>query len=199
MAAGRFDDAIASYRKALEAAPDDAATRLELARVLGHVGRYAEAEPEFTRVIATVPRSEEAWRGRVLALLLADRLDAAKVAMRDALQVFPRSSAMANALARLLATAEAPGVRDPALALELARRVHQSLASASSAETLAAALAESGKFEEAVALQRPIAAAAGDGQQSELARARLAAYERGEPWRLRAPNEIADLLTAPPG
>jgi hypothetical protein len=106
---------------------------------------------------------------------------------------------MANAPARLLATAPPSGVRDAALALDLARRVHQVRADASSAETLAAALAESGRFPEAVALQRPVADAAAGAPQGELARSRLEAYERAEPWRLRTADEIAVLLSAPPG
>jgi Flp pilus assembly protein TadD len=128
---------------------------------------------------------------------LAGKLDGAKVALRDALQVFPRSSSLANALARLLATAQAAEVRNAALALDLAQRVHQVRADSSTAETLAAALAEAGRFPEAVALQRPVAEAAGQGPVGELSRARLAAYERSEPWRLRTPEEIAVLITAP--
>ena len=199
VATGRYDEAIASFRQAIEAAPGDAGSRLELARVLGHVGRFDEADAEFTRVIAASPRNEDAWRGRILSLLLGGKLDAAKIALRDALRVFPRSSALANALARLLATAEAPDVRDSALALELAQRVHQARADRSTAETLAAALAESGRFPEAVAMQQPVVTAAGEGAANELSRARLDAYQRGEPWRLRTTEEIAVLVTAPPG
>jgi tetratricopeptide (TPR) repeat protein len=195
-AAGRFDEAARWYRQALEIAPDANAARLELAKVLGHSRQFSEAAAEFERVIAVEPRSEEAWRGRVLSLVLGDRLDAAKIALRDALRVFPRDSAMANALARLLATAPALEVRDAALALELAGRVHQVRDDPFSAETLAAALAENGRYEEAVALQRRVAEAGGEGPRGMLARARLESYQRGEPWRLKSPTEIADLIAA---
>ena len=69
---------------------------------------------------------------------------------------------MANALARLLSTAGAPEVRDAALALELASASTRSPDS-TSAETLAAALAESGRFAEAVEMQRPVAGGAPEG------------------------------------
>jgi tetratricopeptide (TPR) repeat protein len=195
-AAGRFDDAARSYRQALETAPGDDAIRLELAKVLGHSKQFDQAEIEFTKVIAGQPRSEQAWRGRVLSLVLGGKLDAAKVVLRDALRIFPRDSAMANGLARLLATADAPEVRDASLALELSQRVHRVLLNSTSAETLAAALAESGRFAEAVELQRRVADQAPAGPAGDLARARLKTYERGEPWRLESPTEIADLVAA---
>jgi hypothetical protein len=133
----------------------------------------------------------------VLSLILAGKLDAAKVALRDALRVFPRDSAMANALARLLATAGTPEVRDAGLALELSQRVHKALLNSTSAETLAAALAESGRFTEAAELQRRVAEKAPAGPAGDLARSRLESYERGEPWRLKSPSEIAELVAAP--
>ena len=122
IAAGRYARRAASYRQALEAAPGDrrgAARARPRARPLG---RFDEAETEFTRVIAASPRSEEAWRGRVLSLLLAGKLDAAKVVLRDALQVFPRyelDGQRARSPARHRAAP--PDVRDPALALDLAQ------------------------------------------------------------------------------
>jgi hypothetical protein len=111
--------------------------------------------------------------------------------------VFPRSSALANALARLLATATAADVRDPALALDLAQRVHQVAGDPTTAETLAAALAESGRFAEAVEVQRPVVTALGESAPGRLARARLESYEKEQPWRLRSAEEIAVLITAP--
>ena len=183
VAAGRYDEAITAFQQAIEAAPGDGAARLELARVLGHVGRFDEADAEFMRVIAASPRDENAWRGHVLSLLLAGKLEETKVALRDALRVFPRSSSLANALARLLATATADDVRDSALALDLAQRVHQVHGDSSSAETLAAAMADSGRFAEAVALQRPVVAAMG-----ETATARARPRASGQ---LRARSAVA--------
>ncbi|HVS63543.1 MAG TPA: tetratricopeptide repeat protein [Thermoanaerobaculia bacterium] len=199
VAAGRYQEAIRSFEQAIDLAPDPELVRLELGRVLGHVGRFREAEEQFSRVLSTSPRNLDAWRGRILAAVLDRRFDAAKVALRDALQVFPRDDALANALARLLATAAAPAVRDGDLALELAERVHRVRADSTSAETLAAALAEAGRFEEALALQRQIVDSAPAGTAGDLARARLDAYGRGEPWRLRSPEEIAELVSAPRG
>jgi tetratricopeptide (TPR) repeat protein len=199
MSAGRFEEAAKTLGDLLELVPGDVPTRLELARVLGHVGRYAEAEAAFSQVLKSSPRNEEAWRGIVLATILDDRLEDAKLALREALQTFPRDSALANTLALLLATAPDAEVRHAELALDLAVRVHQTRGDVASAETLAAALAESGRFDEAVARQRwavEKASAAGDGL--ELGGARLEAYLRREPWRLRSPEELAVLLAASP-
>ena len=60
---GRFEDSIVHYRRALEQAPDDATTRLLLARAAGKV---AAAEDELRETLRLEPERREAW------LLLGD-------------------------------------------------------------------------------------------------------------------------------
>lgn len=94
-------------------------------------------------------------------------------------------------LAWLLATAEDPKVRDPDRAIELAREAVASSPSASWLDTLAAALATSGRFEDAIAVQQQALAilaeespaeALLEGPRRSAYLGRLAHYRAGRPW-----------------
>ncbi len=95
-----------------------------------------------------------------------------------------------SALAWLLATARDPSVRDPDRAIELARRAVAEAPSASWFDTLAAALATSGRFEDAVSVQQQALATLEEesGNSRVLAArrsaflGRLAEYQAGRPW-----------------
>lgn len=89
-----------------------------------------------------------------------------------------------NQYAWLRATSKSAAMRNGELALAQAQRALALERNASYLDTLAAAYAELGRFEEAVAAQRQALALAGAG--SPLAaefNVRLAAYLRSEPWR----------------
>ena len=197
---GEYTAALAAYREAVAAGPASPEVGFELASLLGHLGRFGEAEAEFRKVIAESPRHGPARRGLVTALLLQERYVDAKLALREALQALPMDGRMAHTLARLLAIAPDPAARDADLALELAQRVHQVVNEPASGATLAMALAGAGRTAEAVTLQAAQLATAGgmSEDQRRLAKARLAAFERGEPWRAASPAEIVEALGAAP-
>jgi hypothetical protein len=103
---------------------------------------------------------------------------------------------LAHLLARLLATAPDPEVRDGARALALAGQVFEASPNLDHAETLAMAYAETGNLQEAVAWQRRVLTRAeSQGRPApmlEAIRTRLTRYERGEPerspWAAEAPR-----------
>jgi tetratricopeptide (TPR) repeat protein len=197
---GEYEAALAAFREALDGRPGVPEVRFEMASLLGHLGRFAEAEAEFRTVLEASPRHGPAHRGLVTALLLQERYLDAKLALRKALQALPRDGRLAHTLARLLAIAPDLAARDAQLALELAQRVHQVVNEPASAATLAMALAAAGRAPEAVTLQSAQLAAAGvqSAERRRLAEARLAAYQRGEPWRAASPAEIVEALGAAP-
>ena len=198
-AAGDFAGAIAQYRQALAAAPAAVDARYGLASVLGHVGRYGEAADEFARVIAAAPRHLAARRGQALALILGERYGEARVALQEALKVFPREEALALTQVRLLALSPDLRVRDGALAVEIARRVYADSHESVVRDSLALAYAAAGRYPEAAELERALVAEAeqaGDSSVLAARRARLAAFERGEPWSATSPDEIVAPLAA---
>ena len=90
------------------------------------------------------------------------------------------------ALARLLAAAPEATVRDGGRALALVEPVMKAAATLDAAETVAMALAEVGRFDEAAALQREAVAQAhriGDARAAARLAAGIALYERRQPAR----------------
>ncbi len=194
---GRYAQAIERYRQAIELDPKELDARYELATVLGHLGRFEAALEEFAIVIEAAPRHGRARRGEVTALLLLERWGAAREKLNQALRVLPRDRALAHVQARLLASAPDPRVRSGALAVEVASRVFEARREPASAETLAMAFAEAGRFDQALELQRQLVAAAEQaGAERESARLRemLTAYESGRAWRAAGPDDILKVL-----
>ncbi|MDX1630419.1 MAG: tetratricopeptide repeat protein [Thermoanaerobaculia bacterium] len=190
---GRPEEATRELEAALDASgalpPDrDRSVRLELARLLGRQGRYESAARRYAEVLERDPALEEAYFGRAMSLLLAREEAAARETLDEGLERLPESLALRHALARLLATATAAEVRDGDRALTLARQVMRSRATLPHAETVAMALAELGRFDEAVAWQeRAIQEARRMGREEALPTLtrRLRRFEAGEP--IRAP------------
>ncbi len=192
VARGGFEEAHSLLQEALGRSPESLDLRLRVARLQGHLGNYAGAAEIFGRLRHERPRLAEPWRGEISALILLERYGEARERFREALENFPRDAQLAHGLARLLAIAPGAGERNAALAVDLSQRVLEARNEPATQETLAMALAESGKQREAAALQRQVLTAVGGGD--DLQRSRLEAYERGEAWRLSSPDEILSLL-----
>ena len=127
-----------------------------------------------------------------MALLLLDRPLDARARLEAALAELPGDVALEHLLARLLAATSVASARDPERALALARELVEAQPSGAHLETLAMALAASGRFDEAIAWQERAVAAADAGASAsaadrERARRRLALYREGravvDPWK----------------
>ena len=200
---GELDAALEGYREVLKLDVENTDARYQLATVLGHLGRFDDALAEFARVIEAAPHHGPARRGEATALVLQGRFSDARRRLQEGLEVMPRNRELAHGLARLLATAPDASVRDGELALRIAQRVHQETRRSSSAETLATAFAEAGRFAEASELQRQLLAAAqssgggpAGGGPAGRWREQLSSYEILQPWRMRSPDEIIAVLAA---
>lgn len=121
------------------------------------------------------------------ALLERGEVESAIVQWREAARLRPGSLEVANNLAWLLATAPDPRHRDPASAVRLAERAARGAGDAAPdvLDTLAAAYAAAGRFDEAVAAERrAIAVARRADRKAAVAefRRRLALYRTGRPY-----------------
>jgi tetratricopeptide (TPR) repeat protein len=150
--AGERRDAEAErhLRAAFDRAPDDAAVISALTGSLVRLGRSDDAIAVLTRARGYRPDDEET--AVALAILLAGRARYREaIALLDtANQQFPERIATATTLARLLASSPDRSLRDGPRAFELARVVYASAPSPVHGETIALALAELGRCEEAV-------------------------------------------------
>jgi tetratricopeptide (TPR) repeat protein len=153
---GSLERAIEEYRTALALDPSLAVARLDLASALHRFGQDQEAAELFRQVVAADPRNIRARRGEAEALASLGRWQEARQRLEEGWQAIPESGELLHALARLLASAGDPEVRDGERALDLAQRILRAGETPSRLETLAMASAETGLFVDAVRLQRRV-------------------------------------------
>lgn len=184
-----LEAAIEAYRQAVKAQGDFAEARFNLAVSLVLARRPAEAARELAEVVRLQPDNARAHLGRAQAWIAAGRWQEARAAFEDGVGRLPQDQALVHGLAELLAASPDPSVRDGERALALALAAYQATRGAEHAEVVAMALAELGRFDEAVRWQRQLLDQAEAVGAPADTRARLAAnlrrYERGEAVRLK--------------
>jgi len=180
--------AIEELRLVLAEKPDHLDARYLVASCLARMGREAEAIPEAREVLRRSSTGHPAAQ-RLLGGLLTRRGQFREgIALLEAvLKEHPNDLVTANNLAWVLATCPDPAFRDGKRAVELAERVCKATnhAVAIMLDSLAAAYAEAGRFQDAVAMaRRALAMAALDPKaptrELEL---RVKLYEMGKPYR----------------
>ncbi|MDM8008222.1 MAG: tetratricopeptide repeat protein [Phycisphaerae bacterium] len=185
---GRPEEAIRCYQQALDAKPGYAAAHFNLGAVLADLGRYAAAVDHF-RIGLKAQADDFRARNRLGELL--DQLGETRQAIvqyREAIRLCPGWVVPINNLAWRLATSPEAECRDGHEAIRLAEQACSATGHRDPAmlDTLAAALAESGRYSEAIATARQAAAEARNRNDLKMAKEienRLAEYEAHRPWR----------------
>lgn len=183
-ARGEIDESIDNYERALRLRDGNVAAHFGLARALSakqktdaaifHLRRTLEIQPDY------IAASND------LGVLLASKgeITGAIAAWRQTLSFDADNADAANNIAWVRSTASEPGLRDGKEALELAHRaIRNGGENAIVLRTLAAAEAENGQFEEAIATcQRgeQIAQKNGDSVMAESLRRCRELFQRGE-------------------
>jgi tetratricopeptide (TPR) repeat protein len=179
---GSTERALEEYRTALNLDPRLIDARLAIGSLLSRLGRNQESAQTFREVVEMAPRQVLARRGEAQALEALGRSQEALQRLEEGWQAIPESVELLHALARLLASASNPEVRDGERAVELAQRTFRAGSTPSRIETLAMASAEAGRFDEAVRLQKEvIQAVIRQDRADQLPRleANLARYQAG--------------------
>jgi tetratricopeptide (TPR) repeat protein len=185
---GKEEAAIRHFREAARLDPGSAAVHFQLANLLMRSGKDDEAGREYATVVSLEPQNAFARLMQAMAAVHGGNYAQARSWLEDAAAAFPRDADIANALARVLAAAPDPAVRDERRGLHIVEGLVQSEQGDSLEEgiTLAMALAATGRFKEAVAYQEAIIHQLEQSQRSDLARPLqqiLDAYEHDKPWR----------------
>ena len=183
---GQIEGALARLSTALTHEPNYVEARVGLAELLRRRGRLGEAVTEYDRALALDPRLPEAALGRALTLIRLERYAEAVDRLREARQVHPEAPWLAHALARLLSAAPDGRIRDGQQAVAVMEALGQDAQRLDFGETMAMALAEVGRQEDAVRWQRAaIELARQAGQTGQVTRMveRLQLYESGRPSR----------------
>lgn len=183
---GRIEEAIAQYRAAIRINPTYAAAHNNLGNVLHYQGLTEEAIAQYHAAIQSNPVDTDARKNLGNALFQQGRTDEALKEMEKALDLQPAKVDLQNDLAWMLATAPQGTLRDGAKAVQLATQANQStsLNDPHILRTMAAALAETRQFPEAVqiatkALQ--LFEAKNDTSLTDSLRGELKLYEAGRP------------------
>ena len=192
--AGGEGNLLAHVQSAVQLDPDLTEAHALLGRLLAQRGQYTEAARHLARAISRDPANAEWHRDRAMALVLGRRYAAARAALTSGVGALERtnpasSSAAADhlriLLSRLLSTCPDAQVRDGRESLAIARQLMAEEPSLDRAETMAMALAETGDFEQAAAMQRQVLTEIErrGGEPTAGQRRRLEAYLNGEPVR----------------
>ena len=196
----RSEEAIASFRKAIETDSNNPEANANLGNCLMRLGRIDEAIPFYEKAIALRPTYAKAHNNLGSVLLRKGHAAAALPHFEKAAQLQPQNPGPLNSLAWVLATAPDATLRNGANALKLALRASQ-LAEDRNPEllrTLAAAYAESNRFPEALEIVGKAARIA----ESDPSLIR-ALREQEQDYRKNIPTRDNSLVTSgrdgPPG
>lgn len=180
---GRFQDAMPHFEKLLRQKPGNAWLRDQLGFCLLQLGRHDEADAHFRQAIRLRPDFLEARIHLGRALLLRRRFGDALEQYEGVLKLKPDHLVALNDLAKLFATSAEAKVRDGQRAVTLAKEAARLTGHKNSSllNTLAAAHAEAGNFEEAIDWQTIAVELAPDPKKPAL-RQRLELYIAGKPF-----------------
>jgi Flp pilus assembly protein TadD len=181
MRTGRPQEALASIRKALELEPKNAEAHNNLGLALMQAGRAPEAVESLRKATELNPQYAEAHYNLGHALIAAGQPADAAGQFRSALQARVDWTPALASLAWLEAT-EPDGIRNPDDALRLAMRAADLTGGrdAQVLDTLAAAYAAGGRFQDAAATAQSAIAIAPPALASQIEE-RLKMYRAGRP------------------
>jgi Tetratricopeptide repeat/WD40-like Beta Propeller Repeat len=193
---GRSDDAVPYFRKAVQAQGDFFEAFYNLGIIFSKENKIAEAADAWQNVVRIRPRFAQGHENLGYALYAESKFPESLRQLRMALDVEPNRLFALKLAANLLATCPDSTVRNGPEALSLAEKAKQLSGGNDPGvlDTLSAAYAENGRFDEAAATeQQAIALAAQQEDRSLNARlkAHMARYERKEPLR-EAPSLAAN-------
>jgi Flp pilus assembly protein TadD len=169
---GRLSEAMVHYRIQAALSPLDYRVHYSLARVYGKQGRWAEVIGEYNAAadMGANPDDYAAHLNLADALTHLGREQEAVVQLDEALRIKPDSTEAMNNLAWTLATSPDTNVRDGKRAVELAERACTltDFKQTIFVGTLAAAYAETGRFDDAIATAKKACALATVAGETDL-------------------------------
>jgi Tfp pilus assembly protein PilF len=185
---GQVAGAERHLRIAVDRQPDSAEAQAGLGAALCAQGQFAQGIPHLERAIAIDPAYADAHRDLGEAFAASGHLSAAAAAFDRALTLRPDDVFLLNRAGWIRATAREDSLRDGARALALAERAVRLAGrrDVNSLDTLAAAYAEAGRFDEALAAGTEalmLARQQPDGAVVPELEQRLALYRAGQKVR----------------
>jgi Tfp pilus assembly protein PilF len=185
---GRYDDAAAQYRAALAIKARSVEANNNLGIVLAQAGRPDEAAASFRAALDISPDDARLHANLARTLRQMGAIPEALHHYREALRLDPLAWDVAMNLAWILATDADAAVRKSDEAIALAEGASRRTGRSPRAlDTLAAAYAAAGRYDEAVVTaERALSAALGAGDQRSAADidGRIRLYQSRQPYRV---------------
>jgi tetratricopeptide (TPR) repeat protein len=183
-----IDNALKDYAKAIELAPNQCAWRNNRALIWIEKKDYDKAIADYDESLKLFPNYALAYRNRGNCLLKKKEYAKALADFRKSVDLGPEIPFAQNNLARLLATCPDEKIRDGEKARDAAKKANElaDWKNGSFLDTLAAAYAELGQFDDAVKYQEKAFTDpyfVKDKDTANEARARLRLYREKKPYR----------------
>jgi tetratricopeptide (TPR) repeat protein len=187
-----YDNAVADYERTLRLKPDDYDTLLRRGHAYFHLRRFREAQADYTRAAELAPTKAEPLVNRGDARLSVGQWQQAADDYRQAVMLDSRCGRAYQSAAWLMATCPEERYRKAELAVQAAEKAIELDGSDDFKywDTLAAAQANAGDFEKAIATISEALKLAPVGH-AEALQERLALYQKREPYR-QPPVAAAD-------
>ena len=184
----KYDQAVAYLTKALLNDPEQTVILNNLAEALVLQGRVAQGLEHYEKSLGLSPYQYDTRHRLALLYYQQGLMAQARDHWITVIRYQPDEPAVLNSLSWLQATCRDPKVRDPAEAVALAQRACELTQSQDPAmlDTLAAAFAAAGRFDEAVQTAEQALKLAGAAKQQGLVgriKNRLESYQAGRPWQ----------------
>jgi cytochrome c-type biogenesis protein CcmH/NrfG len=195
---GRVDEAVEHFQKAVALEPESAAFHVRLGTAYFRKKRVDEAISQFRKALAIKPDFAEAQYDLGCSFFQLGRVDEAIIHFQKALEIEPgfaetQDAAVNNNLAWSLATNPEASKRNGALAVKLAegacRKTHYQITIM--VGTLAAAYAETGRFEDAISTAQKaceLAAKSGETNLFQRNQELQVLYLKHQPYHERPAN-----------
>ena len=185
---GNTAEGLAEMKRAVWLSPEDIEAHRRFANTLIKLGKAAEALPYCEVVVKAEPEDAHAHYILGSAYLANKRVQPAAVNFKEALRLAPDTPECMNALAWIYATSPQAELRNGPEAVRLAEGACKITQRRKTAilDTLAAAYAEAGRFDEAVKTTEELHALALSAHETNMvdtARQRLELYKAGKPYR----------------
>lgn len=183
------EQAIVHFQQALQLDPGLVAAHFQLANLLMRKREDTGAEREYGIVVSLEPQNRLARLMQAMAAVHSGSYAEARQLLEEDAAALPSDADIANALARLLAAAPDPAVRDQSRALHIIEMLvhNQEGDPLEVGITFAMALAGVGRFQEAAGYQKAIIGQLEASRQFDLARRLhedLVLYQQGKPCRV---------------
>lgn len=187
---GRIAEARSTYQEAIALDSSYRPARLRLAALLYRLGELQSALVQYAEALALDPGNSDVRCERARVLVEADRPAEARAEYAKALSVDPNNIACLVNATWLLSAHQDAGIRSSAEAVRLGERAaglaRGAPTESAALDALAAALASSDRFSEAVKAAVEAQGLSGDDSRRKEIADRIALYRRGIPFRVIA-------------